>query len=154
MLKNHPKICLYKPEIPQNTGNIARLSAATGSRLCLVGPFGFATCDKNLERPGLDYWPYLDLEIHDGIEDLLAQHEGKVAFFSKKAKKVYTECPVDTQLFVFGQESKGLPDSLTERFPQDQYRIPIYHPGVRSLNLANAVSIIVYDQLHRRGATF
>lgn len=148
MLPGHPRICLYKPEIPQNTGNIARLTAATGSRLCLVKPFGFSTDDKNLERPGLDYWPFLDLEVYDDLEELLIKHSPKVAFYSKKATKLYTECPKDTELFVFGQESKGLPDDLMNRFPESQYRIPIFHPGVRSLNLSNAVAIVVYHQLN------
>ena len=148
MLLGHPKICLYQPEIPQNTGNIARLSAATGSRLCLIQPFGFSTDDKNLERPGLDYWPYLDLEIHETIDELLELHSGKIAFYSKKATKPYTECPKSTELLVFGQESKGLPDSILEAYPDQQYRIPIFHPGVRSLNLANAVSIAVYHQIN------
>ena len=81
MLKGHPEICLFQPEIPQNTGNIGRLVAATGSRLHIVTPCGFSLKDKNLRRAGLDYWPFLDLEIHSSIDELLQRHEGRIAFF-------------------------------------------------------------------------
>ncbi len=151
MRHNHPQICLYQPEIPQNTGNIARLAAATGCRLNLVEPFGFSTQDKNLRRPGLDYWPYLDLEIHSHFESLVELYGSRLAFFSKKASKVYTKVPNDTELLVFGRETSGLPDQLFQQFPENFYNIPMFHSGVRSLNLANAVSIVVYDQLSRRG---
>lgn len=149
MLKGHPHICLYQPEIPQNAGNIGRLAAASGSRLHLVRPFGFHTDDKNLRRAGLDYWPFLDLEIHDELDEVLSLFPGRAAFFSKKGEKSYLDVPDDTELFVFGRETTGFPDALFQRFPDSFYRIPIYHPGVRSLNLANAVSIIVYDRLRR-----
>jgi tRNA (cytidine/uridine-2'-O-)-methyltransferase len=150
MLPHHPHICLYQPEIPQNTGNIARLAAATASRLHLIRPFGFDAASKNLRRPGLDYWPYLDLEIHDSLEELFGMfHESRprVAFFSKLGTKPYTAMPTDTELLVFGRETTGLPRELFERYPDDFYQIPMFHPGVRSLNLANAVSIGVYHLL-------
>ncbi|MFW7377574.1 MAG: tRNA (cytidine(34)-2'-O)-methyltransferase [Oligoflexus sp.] len=150
MHAGHPQICLYQPEIPQNAGNIGRLSAATGCRLHLIRPFGFATDDRNLRRPGLDYWPFLDLEIHDDIEPLFQRYQGKLAFFSKMASKVYTEVPTDTELFIFGRETTGLPEEWHTKYQDAFYRIPIFHPGVRSLNLANAVSIVIYDQLSRR----
>ena len=149
MLPNHPKICLFQPEIPQNTGNIGRLAAATGSRLCLIKPFGFSTSDKNLMRPGLDYWPFLDLEIYDDIEPLLQEHATKLALFSKTATKPYTSCPPDTELFIFGQETSGLPQALLTRYPEHSYKIPMFHPGVRSLNLANAVGIVIYNHLSK-----
>jgi len=150
MKAGHPQICLYQPEIPQNAGNIGRLSAASGCRLHLIRPFGFATGDRNLRRPGLDYWPFLDLEIHEDIEPLLTRYQGKLAFFSKMATKLYTEVPTDTELFIFGRETTGLPEEWHARHQESFYRIPIFHPGVRSLNLANAVSIVIYDQLSRR----
>lgn len=150
MLAGHPHICLYQPEIPQNTGNIGRLAAATQCRLHLVKPFGFSIEDKNLRRPGLDYWPFLDLEIHDHLDTLLKLFAGKAAFLSKKAEKSYLDIPDSCELFVFGRETSGLPDELFQRFPDAFYSLPIYHPGVRSLNLANAVSVIVYDRLRRR----
>lgn len=147
MLPGHPEICLFEPEIPQNAGNIGRLAAATGSRLHLIQPFGFTTSDKNLRRSGLDYWPYLDLEIHASIEPLIARHEGRVAFFSTKATTPYVDMASDIRLLVFGKESAGLPSDLHERFPACFFRIPMYHPGVRSLNLANSVAIVLYDRL-------
>ena len=151
MQSNHPQICLYQPEIPQNTGNIARLSAATGCRLNLIQPFGFHVDDKQLRRPGLDYWPFLDLEIFKNFEELLDINQGHVAFLSKKeGSPAYTEIPTSTKVLVFGQETKGLPDYLWQQFNDKFYRIPMFHQGVRSLNLANAVSIVVYDQLRQR----
>lgn len=151
MRPGHPEICLFQPEIPQNTGNIARLAAATGSRLHLIRPFGFDTSDKNLRRPGLDYWPFLDLEIHDDLTALVERMDGKVAFFSKVATKSYVEAPTSTRLFVFGRETSGLPRNVHETYADFMYGIPMFHPAVRSLNLANAAAIVVYDQLHRRG---
>ena len=155
MIAGHPQICLFRPEIPQNAGNIGRLAAATQSRLHLVRPFGFATDDKNLRRAGLDYWPFLDLEIHDDLDALLERFDGRFAFFSTRGKNLYTEMPPSVELLIFGQETKGLPQSFLDRYPEKAWRIPIYHPGVRSLNLANAASIVLYHQLlARRSAGF
>lgn len=149
MLKNHPQIILYQPEIPQNTGNIGRLTAATGCRMHLIKPFGFKTEDKNLRRPGLDYWPFLDLEIHENLPTLLSREAEPPALITKFGSKPYTEIPVNTRFLLFGRETKGLPDSLLNQYKDHQYYIPMYHEGVRSLNLANAVSIVVYDLLRR-----
>lgn len=151
MKPGHPEICLFQPEIPQNTGNIARLVAGTNARLHLIRPFGFSTSDKNLRRPGLDYWPYLDLEVHDAIEPLLERVDYQVAFFSKFSHKPYTEVPTSTRLFVFGRETSGLPQEIREKYRDMVYGIPMFHASVRSLNLANAAAIVLYDQLHRRG---
>ena len=150
MIKNHPQICLYRPEIPQNTGNIGRLMAGTGCRMHLITPFGFSMSDKNLRRPGLDYWPFLDLEIHDDLEKLIQRLDGKVAFLSKFGKKSYTEIPEDCELVVFGQETKGLPDWVHEKYKDDLYSIPMFHSGVRSLNLSNTVALVTYEQLRKR----
>jgi len=150
MIPNHPQICLFQPEIPQNAGNIGRLAAGTGSRLHMVQPFGFSTIDKNLRRAGLDYWPFLDLEVHENLEDLLSRFPNpskQVAFYSKFGKKSYWDAPKETELLIFGRETSGLPEELHQRFPDSFYSIPMYHPGVRSLNLANAVSIVVYDRI-------
>ena len=150
MKPGHPEICLYRPEIPQNTGNIGRLAAATASRLHLITPFGFSMDDKNVRRPGLDYWPFLDLEIHDSFSELYQRLDGKVAFFSKFATKSYDQVPTDTRLLVFGQETSGFPEEFHQEYQDQMYKIPMFHDGVRSLNLSNAVSIIVYDQLRQR----
>lgn len=151
MRTGHPQICLYQPEIPQNTGNIGRLAAATGCRLNLIKPFGFSMADKNVRRAGLDYWPYLDLEIHDNFSDLYKLCQGKVAFFSKFATQAYTDIPSDTELLVFGRETSGFPKEFHTKYSDQLYKIPMFHSGVRSLNLSNAVAIVVYDQLRQRG---
>ena len=119
MIKNHPHICLFQPEIPQNTGNIGRLAAGTGSRLHLIQPFGFSTSDKNLRRAGLDYWPFLDLEIHDTLDELLQLFPGKFAFLSKKAQKPFFDIPDSCELLIFGKETTGLPSELHEKYAED-----------------------------------
>ena len=150
MIPGHLHVCLFRPEIPQNAGNIGRLVAGSQCRLHLIRPFAFSTDDKNLRRAGLDYWPYLDLEIHDDLNEIVTRHSPKVAFFSARATRLYTEMPVDTELLVFGQETKGLPKELHESHADHFYTIPIFHEKVRSLNLANAVSIVLYHQLMLR----
>ncbi len=148
MKKDHIHICLYKPEIPQNTGNIGRLVAATQCRLHLIRPFGFSTEDKNLRRAGLDYWPFLDLEIHDSFEDFMSLFEkDEVAFFSKLATNSYVEMPKKIRALVFGQETKGFPEEFHKKYREYLYKIPMFHDGVRSLNLANSVSIVTYHKL-------
>jgi tRNA (cytidine/uridine-2'-O-)-methyltransferase len=148
MKKDHIHICLYKPEIPQNTGNIGRLVAATQCRLHLIRPFGFSTDDKNLRRAGLDYWPFLDLEIHDTFEDFMSLFKkDEVAFFSKLATKSYVEMPKKIRALVFGQETKGFPEDFHKKYGEYLYKIPMFHDGVRSLNLANSVSIVTYHKL-------
>ena len=151
MLKGHPHICLYQPEIPQNAGNIGRLAAATGSRLHFIEPFGFDTADKNLRRAGLDYWPFLDLEIHRDFNHFASRIENfHPVFFSKKGTKSYYDIPDTANALVFGRETSGLPDELWQTYPEHFYQIPIYHEGVRSLNLANSVSIAVYHFLYKK----
>ena len=150
MISGHPHIVLFQPEIPQNTGSIARLAAGAGCRLHMIPPFGFSPADKNLRRAGLDYWPFLDLEIHQSLEDLLALFPGRFAFLSKKAKVSYWDMPLEKDVFVFGRETSGLPPDLFERFPDSFFNIPMFHEGVRSQNLSNAVSVIVYDYIRRR----
>jgi tRNA (cytidine/uridine-2'-O-)-methyltransferase len=148
MLPHHPEICLYQPEIPQNTGNIARLAAATQCRLHLIAPFGFSTEDKQLRRPGLDYWPFVDMEVHPSFPTLMSRFSpDQVAFFSKKGTRPYTEMEPTTRLLVFGKETSGLPEAFWRQYPDRFFSIPIFHPGVRSLNLANAVSVVVYHAL-------
>lgn len=148
MIEGHPEICLFQPDIPQNTGNIGRLAAGTQCRLHVVTPVGFSMDDKNLRRSGLDYWPYLDLEIHDNIEVLLARFKPEeIAFLSTRGKKSYTEISSKIKLIVFGRETKGLTEELYNNFAASLYKIPIYHNKVRSLNLANSVAIVTYHRL-------
>ena len=146
----HPEICLFQPEIPQNTGAIGRLAAATRSKLHLIKPLGFDINEKNVRRPGLDYWPYLDLTIHENCLELFSENSHQIAFFSKKSSRPYFELPKTAKLLVFGQETRGLPDFLWETYAESFYTIPMYHPEVRSLNLATSVAIVLYHQLHAR----
>lgn len=152
-----PGVCLFRPEIPQNTGNIGRLVAAVDGDLHLVGPLGFSLDDRLLKRAGLDYWPFLKWSLHESFQEMLERHSAdqpKLAFLSTKGEKNYTEIPYDTDLLIFGQETKGLPDKMREHYRDHLYRIPIFNENVRSLNLANSVSIVLYDQLSGRSKGF
>jgi len=142
------EVVLVQPEIPQNTGSIARMCAATGVKLHLVGPLGFSLDDRYLKRAGLDYWPDVCLGVHRDFESLLnVLGDRPLYLLTKKASTVYTalDCTED-DIYVFGSESVGLPDEMLERFQEQTLRIPI-RPGVRSLNMASAVHIITYHAL-------
>jgi tRNA (cytidine/uridine-2'-O-)-methyltransferase len=132
-----------------NTGNIGRLSLASGSVLHLVKPFGFQLDDKRLKRAGLDYWKHISVNIYENIEDFfLKNKEEKMVYFSSSATKSYTTINFeDNMFFLFGKESVGLSKEITEKNSDSLYKIPIYTNHVRSLNLANAVSIVVYEGL-------
>jgi tRNA (cytidine/uridine-2'-O-)-methyltransferase len=140
-------IVLIEPEIPTNTGNIGRLSLASGSTLHLVKPFGFELSDKRLKRAGLDYWKHVPLFIYENIEEFYDKNEGKkFVYFSSHGTKDY--CSIDYQedmFLVFGKESTGLPYGIIEKNRDLIYNIPIFSPHIRSLNLANAVAIVVYE---------
>ena len=142
-------IVLVEPEIPTNTGNIGRLSLASGSALHLVKPFGFELDDKRLKRAGLDYWKHISTNIYENIEDFyLKNKEANMVYFSSSATKNYTTINFqDNMFFLFGKESVGLSKKITFKNSEKLYRIPIYSKHVRSLNLANAVSIVVYEAL-------
>ncbi len=146
-------IVMVEPEIPQNTGNVARTCSATGARLHLVGPMGFTIDDKKLKRAGLDYWHLLDITCYDSLSDFFAQHrdipEENLFFFSTKAPRRHTDViyPDDCWLF-FGKETKGLPESLLHSHPSAAVRIPMIGEA-RSLNLSNAVAIGVYEALRQ-----
>ena len=150
-------IVLVRPEIPQNTGSIARLAAATRSRLHLVGPLGFSLEDRYLKRAGLDYWPLVDLRVYSDWDDFtLIQKETvqspNFKYFSTHAEKTYLQAEFRRDDFlVFGSETRGLGHKFLESRRQSAYRIPIFERGVRSLNLANAVSIVVYEALRQTG---
>jgi len=143
-------VALVEPEIPPNTGSIARLCAATETPLHLVGRLGFSIDDRHLRRAGLDYWPYVPLTRHESWEALCAALPGRRVGFSARASRLYTELrfrPGD--VLVFGGETRGLPAEIQAELAPDLYRIPITSPHVRSLNLANAVSIVLYEGLRQ-----
>lgn len=142
-------IVLFEPEIPNNTGNIGRLSLASGCNLHLVKPFGFELSDKRVKRAGLDYWKHVNLHIYEDIESFFKQHgDKKFALFSSKGKQYHWELNYEKDMFlIFGKESTGLPNSIVEDHINSVYKIPINSSHIRSLNLANAVSIVVYHGL-------
>lgn len=150
-------IVLYQPEIPPNTGNVARTCALTGTRLHLIKPLGFSIDDKSLKRAGLDYWELLDLEVHESLEAFLEKYGDRVMFFSTtKATRYYSDVTYPDDCFiVFGRETSGLPAWLHERFPEHRIKLPMrVDPRVRSLNLSNAVNIILYEALRQQGFPF
>jgi len=142
-------IVLVEPEIPNNTGNIGRLSLASGSVLHLVKPFGFELTDARLKRAGLDYWQHITVKTYESLESFLAINKNeKMVFLSAAADKEYTEIDyIDNLFLVFGKESVGLPKQLVSVNADKLFKIPIHSPHVRSLNLANAVSIVVFEGL-------
>ena len=142
-------IVLIEPEIPNNTGNIGRLSLASESVLHLVKPFGFELSDARLKRAGLDYWQHITIKIYESLDEFLSINKDKdMVFLSSAAKKSYVSIDYkDDLFFVFGKESVGLPKDLVADHTDKLYKIPIHSPHVRSLNLANAVSIVVFEGL-------
>ncbi len=142
-------IVMVEPEIPQNTGNVARTCAATGARLHLVGPMGFKIDDKKLKRAGLDYWFMLDISYYDSLEEFFLKNQGNFYYFSTKAKQRHTDIkyPEDVYLF-FGKETAGLPEKLLFENPDTTVRIPMLE-NARSLNLSNSVAIATYEVLRQ-----
>jgi tRNA (cytidine/uridine-2'-O-)-methyltransferase len=148
-------VVLYQPEIPPNTGSVARLCAATLTTLHLIEPLGFKIDDRHLKRAGLDYWDFVDLRVHESWEQFTARHSGaRLLYFSKKASRSYTQaCYAEEDYLVFGPETRGLPEEWLAQNAQCAYRIPMMGTGVRSLNLSNAVSIVLYEGLRQLGRT-
>ncbi len=144
-------IVLIEPEIPNNTGNIGRLSLASGCSLHLVKPLGFDLSDKRVKRAGLDYWQHVNLHIHESLHDFLELYRDKnFAYFSSKGTKAHWQLNYEKDMFlIFGKESVGLPKYLINNNLEKTYKIPIHSSHIRSLNLANAVSIIVYHGLYQ-----
>ena len=142
-------IVLIEPEIPMNTGNIGRLSLASGSVLHLVKPFGFEINDARLKRAGLDYWKHLSVKIYEGVDEFFSINKNEnMVYLSSSGEKDYSSIEYQDNMFlVFGKESVGLPKNILAENSEKLYKIPIYSDHVRSLNLANAVSIVVYDGL-------
>lgn len=145
-------VVLLEPEIPQNTGNISRTCAATGSALHLIRPLGFEISDKHLKRAGLDYWQYLELSYYDNWDDFMSKHEGaSLYYFSTKAKKCYSDVKYEDEVYlVFGKETKGLPEELLKENEERCVRIPM-KGDLRSLNLSNSAAIAVYEALSQSG---
>lgn len=142
----HINIVLHEPEIPQNTGNIARTCAALGASLHLIKPLGFVIDDKHLKRAGLDYWDKLDIYYYENIEDFYAKHpDALVYYFSKKAKHRYDQVPYPSDVYLmFGKETKGIPEQVLVDHEEYCLRMPM-REGLRSLNLSNTVAIAAYE---------
>ena len=148
-------VVLYQPEIPPNTGSVARLCAATLTPLHLIEPLGFKIDDKHLKRAGLDYWEFVDLHVHSSWQQFLEKRTGKrLLYFSKKAVRSYTQVSfAQDDCLVFGPETRGLPEEWIALNPERALRIPMLGTGVRSLNLSNAVAIVLYEGLRQLGQT-
>ena len=143
------KIVLFQPQIPQNTGNIARTCAATGSSLLLVRPLGFSTQNRWLKRAGLDYWADVQVEEIDNLEPYLENTTSPFFFFSSKTKALYTEAPyTPDSLLIFGSETAGLSPLFWEKWPDRFYTIPMVK-GQRCLNLANSAAVVLYEALRQ-----
>lgn len=145
-------VVLHEPEIPQNTGNIARICTATGARLHLIKPLGFSVDDKHLKRAGLDYWEKMDITYYDNFEEFAKTISTEnVYLFTKKAKQSYAEISFSGDVYlVFGKETYGLHEKILNAFKERCYRIPMRRDA-RSLNLANAVAVVVYEALRQNG---
>ena len=143
---------MVEPEIPQNTGNVARTCAATGARLHLVKPMGFEIDDKKLKRAGLDYWHLLDITYYESLDEFMEIHkDDKMFYFTTKAPRAYTEVDFPDDVYLlFGKETKGLPEDLLKEHYDDRcVRIPMIDEA-RSLNLSNAVAIATYEFLRQK----
>ena len=144
-------VALWEPEIPPNTGNIARLCAAAGVRLHLIGRLGFRLDDRSLRRAGCDYWPAVDCHLHDTLEQFERElTDSRLFCLSARAERPYTRAAYrDGDCLVFGSESRGLPDDLLKRNGERLFTIPMPTGRVRSLNLATAVGIVLYEALRQ-----
>lgn len=144
-------IILYRPQIPQNAGNIVRTCHATGCNLILVKPLGFKTDDKSLKRAGLDYWEGVDVTLIDDLMEYLENETRPFYFFSSKATSIYTEVSFENDVvLVFGSESAGLPDKFINRWPERFLTLPMQE-GSRCLNLSNSAAIALYEALRQNG---
>lgn len=142
-------IVMVEPEIPQNTGNVARTCAATGARLHLVGPMGFTIDDKKLKRAGLDYWNFLDITYYKDINEFFEKNSGPYFYFTTKGRITHSDATYpDSAYLLFGKETKGLPEELLLKNPESCVRIPMAN-DIRSLNLSNSVAIAVYEVLRQ-----
>ena len=146
-------ICLLEPEIPQNTGNIARTCAVTGSRLYLVRPLGFDISEKAVRHAGLDYWNDVDISVYENADEFFSLHGNeKMYFFSTKGRKTYADENLgnDDVIFVFGRESRGIDENILIKYPDSVLRIPMKDDS-RSLNLSNSVAVAAYEYYRQTG---
>ncbi len=142
-------IVLLEPEIPQNTGNIARTCGATGATLHLIEPMGFSISEKHVKRAGLDYWHLVTIKTYKNIEDFFSQNKGTFYYVSTKSEKTYCDVEYkEDDYFIFGKETKGLPEDLLKANRDMCIRIPM-NEEARSLNLSNSVAIVVYEALRQ-----
>lgn len=150
---NH--IALFEPQIPANTGNIARTCAATNTPLHLIKPLGFSVDDKHLKRAGLDYWHDVEIHYHENLEEFLAfVGDRQLHLISKFANRVYSEVNYNDgadHFFIFGKETTGLPETFMRENEEKCLRIPMNDEHVRSLNLSNTACMIVYEALRQQG---
>lgn len=144
-------IVLHEPEIPGNTGTIGRTCVATGTRLHLIKPLGFQITDSTLKRAGLDYWPHLDVTIYENFVDFLSKNpNAKIFMATTKARKLYTEVEYGPDDYImFGKESAGIPEEILVDYQDTAIRIPM-NPDIRSLNLSNSASIVLYEALRQQ----
>ena len=149
-------VVLYEPEIPPNTGNVIRLCANTGAQLHLIKPLGFTLDDRQLRRAGLDYHEWVNVQTYEGLEQFLEQVKpGRLLAYSTRAQRLFTDIvyrPGDALLF--GPETRGLPQTVLDSLPPDQRLVLPMRPGVRSLNLSNAVAVAVYEAWRQSGFVF
>ncbi len=141
-------IILHEPEIPQNTGNIARTCVATGTSLHLIEPLGFFIDEKAVKRAGMDYWEHLDVHTYSSFEDFIKKNpEAKIFMATTKAKNIYSEVSYPKDAFImFGKESAGIPEEILIDYKETSIRIPMLE-NIRSLNLSNAVAVVLYEAL-------
>lgn len=147
-------IVLFEPEIPQNTGNIGRSCVLTNCRLHLIKPLGFTLDDKQVKRAGLDYWPSLDIEVHESFDDMIEKYPDATIYLSTTKGTKYHHDEVTYKygdFIVFGRESSGLPDYIRDRYVENRIRVPMVETTSRSLNLSNTVSIVAYEALRQLG---
>lgn len=145
-------IVLYQPEIPQNTGNVARTCALTETNLHLIKPLGFSLDEKHLKRAGLDYWDLVQVSVYDSFDHFIEKNPGcELYILTTKATKFYHQIEYNEDAFLmFGKETAGIPPEIHERYPHNRFRIPMRnHEKARSLNLSNAVNIVLYEALRQ-----
>lgn len=151
MKKNFFNIVLYNPEIPQNTGNIARMCVSNDIKLHLIKPLGFEITDKNLKRAGLDYWQYLDYIVHESWEEFVITVDAQMWFLTTKTQRSFWDVSFKTgDYLIFGPETKGLPEALLKEYSEQNLTVPMTSDKARSLNLASTVQTVYYEAFRQQ----